>query len=247
VPGRFDPLLAKIIAFGSSRVEALGRLADALDQTVILGLVTNLRFLRWVARQPVLRDGQVRIDTLDRIWPPEHWAAATATPVEAWQAAAAMLVSRAPSDDAWAGGWRLNAPREVRVSSEGETRTVRVEPDGHSDLASVSADGTVFVDVAGRSVAFALAPPPALYRSHRAIAGGALTAGADVFAPMPGSVLQVHVRAGADVEAGQPLVTLEAMKMEHVVPAPTDGSVTEVLVAAGDQVSKDQLLAVIDG
>ena len=57
------------------RGEALDRLTRALEPTVVLGLTTNLRFLRWLVREPVIRDGQARTDTLDRIWPPDDWGA----------------------------------------------------------------------------------------------------------------------------------------------------------------------------
>src|SRR5206468_4250143 len=82
VGGRFDPMLAKIVAWGLDRASALDRLAAALDDTVVLGLVTNLRFLRWLVREPVVQAGDARTDTLDRIWPPDDWAARTEIPDE---------------------------------------------------------------------------------------------------------------------------------------------------------------------
>ena len=84
-------MLAKIIAWGADRDEALTRLTAALDETIVLGLVTNLRFLRWLVRQPVVRDGAARIDTLDRIWPPDDWAERSAIPDAAWTAAGRLL------------------------------------------------------------------------------------------------------------------------------------------------------------
>src|SRR4029079_6649496 len=80
IGGRFDPMLAKVVAWGPDRVTALDRLQAALDETVVLGVVTNLRFLRWLVRQPVVRTGEARTDTLDRIWPPDDWPQATAIP-----------------------------------------------------------------------------------------------------------------------------------------------------------------------
>ena len=115
VTGRFDPMLAKIIAHGSSRAEALERLTAALDATTVLGLITNLRFLRWLVREPAVHDGQVRIDTLEQIWPPDDWAARTRIAELAWQVAARALDT---------GGWRLNGPSRVRlVTDDGEERT----------------------------------------------------------------------------------------------------------------------------
>ena len=91
VGARFDPMLAKVIAHGRDRAEALGRLTAALDETVVLGLVTNLRFLRWLVRQPVVLDGAGRTDTLERIWPPDDWTERTRIPDDAWATAAREL------------------------------------------------------------------------------------------------------------------------------------------------------------
>ena len=119
IGGRFDPMLAKVIAWGPDRASALDRLGAALDQTVVLGVVTNLRFLRWLVRQPVVRAGEARTDTLDRIWPPDDWADRAAIPVEAWATAAAMLTGDRDAHDDWGGGWRLNASRTIRLMAEG--------------------------------------------------------------------------------------------------------------------------------
>ena len=248
VGGRFDPMLAKIIAHGRDRAQALGRLVAALDETLVLGLVTNLRFLRWLVRQPVVRDGEARIDTLDRIWPPDGWADQARPPDDAWRTAAAALTEPrgdGPSADPWAGAWRLNARPAVRLATDDEQRAVPLDPPVEQP-ASVRAGDAVHVDVAGRSVAFRLAPPPDVDRAARAAArvhgGGPV----EVTAPMPGSVIAVHVPVGASVEAGEPVVTLEAMKMEHVVGAPVAGRVTELPVAPGDQVARGQPLATVE-
>jgi acetyl-CoA/propionyl-CoA carboxylase biotin carboxyl carrier protein len=126
VTGRFDPMLAKVIAHGATRDEALDRLTGALDDTLVLGLTTNLRFLRWLVREPVVRDGEVRIDTLERFWPPDNWAKRTALPDEAWAAAAVSLARSAAGTgaaDPWRGGWRLNAAPTIRLEAEGQQRT----------------------------------------------------------------------------------------------------------------------------
>ncbi len=103
----------------------------------------------------------------------------------------------------------------------------------------------VHVDVAGRSVAIGLTEAPDVDRAAHASAAAAGVS-ADLAAPMPGQVLSVHVAPGALVVAGDPVVTLEAMKMEHVVATPIDGAVTELLAAPGDQVVRGQRLATID-
>jgi acetyl-CoA/propionyl-CoA carboxylase biotin carboxyl carrier protein len=234
-------MLAKVIASGASRAEAYDRLAAALDETSVLGVVTNLRFLRWVVRQAVVRDGQVRIDTLGRIWPPDDWAARTAIPDTVWAFAADRLTSRA--GDPWSGGWRLNAAASVRVVAEGLER--QVVPSAAAEVGPWVIDGeAVHVEWLGRSVAFRLAPSPSVDAARRGTAVGGAGA-AEVRSPMPGAMLVVHVAAGASVGVGAPLVTIEAMKMEHVVAAPADGIVAELLVAAGDQVAKGTIVAVV--
>ena len=238
VGGRFDPMLAKLLARGATRDEALDRLSTALDETVVLGLVTNLRFLRWLVRSSAVRAGEARTDTLDRIWPPDDWAERAAIPDEAWATAAEVLAGR--DGGAWSGGWRLNAMPRVRLVADGADRVVpRRWSASSAQPASVATDGaTAFVDVAGRSVAFALARPPDVDRAAAAVHGAAGAASLD--APMPGIVIAVHASAGQGVEAGAPIVTLEAMKMEHVVSAPVGGVVEDLLVRAGDQVVRGQ-------
>ena len=240
VGGRFDPLLAKIVAHGRDRIEALDRLTAALDETVVLGLTTNLRFLRWLVRQPAVRDGDARIDTLARIWPPEGWAATAIVPAEAWRAAARVLGP---------GGWRLNADPVVRLAAGDETRTVVVAgyPEEPPTALAVAGDG-VHVDVGGRSVEFRVASPPDVDTAARAAAAhGHVTGASEVVAPMPGSVVAVHAAVGDSLEAGAPIVTLEAMKMEHAVAAPMDARLADLLVGPGDQVTRGQLLAVLEG
>ena len=108
---------------------------------------------------------------------------------------------------------------------------------------------TVHLDLAGRSVSFRIAPAPDVDASARAAAtrGSIGTAGpAAVVAPMPGAVLTVHVAVGQVVAGGDPLVTLEAMKMEHRVTSPIDGQVAEVGVRPADQVARGQLLVVVE-
>ncbi len=243
-------MLAKIVAWGPDRAAALQRLAKALDATVVLGLVTNLRFLRWLLRQAVVLDGQARTDVLTRIWPPDTWTEQTEIPEEAWEEAAAQLLAEPDPGDPWAGGWRLNAARSVRVASDDMIRSVDVgEAERDLSFASVRAGDTVHLDLAGRSVPFRLAAAPDVDGAARAaMSHGAagVTGPAEVVAPMPGAVLTVHVATGQTVAAGDPIVTLEAMKMEHVVAASIAGAVGEVRVRLADQVTRGQLLAVVE-
>ena len=248
---RFDPMLAKIVADGADRAEALDRLTAALDDTLVLGLTTNLRFLRWLVRAPAVRDGQMRIDTLDRIWPPDDWAARATIPDEAWQAA-----GRALAPTGWLGAWRLNGPPRVRLDSDGEERSVALAQEAPEGIVrtppdiAVARDGDVdvaYVDVAGRSVPILLAAAPDIDRAARAAASAHHGGGpVEVVAPMPGAILAIHATVGQAVEATDPIVTLEAMKMEHAVPASIAGRVAELRARAGDQVARGDVLAVVE-
>jgi acetyl-CoA/propionyl-CoA carboxylase, biotin carboxylase, biotin carboxyl carrier protein len=247
VGDRFDPMLAKIVAHGSDRPEALSRLTTALDETVVLGLTTNLRFLRWLVRQPVVEAGDARIDTLDRIWPPDDWAERATIPGAALQVAAEVLAVDGSRD-----GWRLNAASTIRLEADGEEHIVEIAGTG---AAAASAEeipafarrgDLVHVDVAGRSIEFRLAPPPDVDRAARAAAKSTHAGAAELVAPMPGAVIAVHHSAGDAVAAGEAVVTLEAMKMEHAVLAPVDGTLSEIGVRAGDQVARGQVLAVVE-
>jgi acetyl-CoA/propionyl-CoA carboxylase biotin carboxyl carrier protein len=252
ITGQFDPMLAKIVAHGANRPEAISRLAAALDGTEVLGLTTNLRFLRWLVRQPAVVRGAARIDTLGEIWRPP----ASDLPVipEAADETAARLLG--------VSGWRLNGPSVVRLIADvadGEARTVQIDrrpaetrkraadstepigPDG------VRGDDTAFVDVEGRSIPFRIAPPPDVDRAARAAAAHASGGPTELVAPMPGAVLAIHRAVGDEVAAGEPIVTLEAMKMEHVVTASSAGRVTEIGVRRGEQVARGQRLATIGG
>jgi acetyl-CoA/propionyl-CoA carboxylase biotin carboxyl carrier protein len=254
IGGRFDPMLAKLIAWGPDRRAALARLANALDETVVLGVVTNLRFLRWLVRQPVVLDGEARTDTLDRIWPPDDWAERTSVPDELWTIAAAALAATPPEDasdaDPWAGGWRLNAARSLRVESDGVVRSVELAAtDTPRPVALARVDEVVHLDLAGRSTPFRLAPAPDVDSAARAAIANHPTGAigpTEVLAPMPGTVLTVHAALGQQVDAGDPIVTLEAMKMEHVVTTQIGGRVTDLRVHPADQVSRGQLLAIVE-
>jgi len=241
VTGRFDPMLAKIAAWGPDRRTALERLAAALGETIVLGLTTNLRFLRWLVRQPAVVRGHARIDTLDAIWPPRDGD--PAMPDAAWAEAARLLGG---------GSWRLNAAPVARLVADPggapAERSVAVAggpPD--PPIAAIRDGDTVHLDVDGRSVAFRIALPPDVDRAAMAAAAQAHGGGpATVSAPMPGAVLAVHAGVGDAVAAGDPLVTLEAMKMEHAVTTPGPGRVTEILVTTGQQVIRGQPLATIE-
>jgi excisionase family DNA binding protein len=236
VGDRYDPMLAKIIAHGRTRSQARERLRAALDRTEVLGVRTNLRFLRWLLDQPVMRDADVRTDsiaTLDLPVPP------TIEPSH-WQIAASLLTP--PSFDPWSGGWRMAARPSVRLRHGDEERTVTVAaPEG--PMIGVRDGPAAHVDVEGQSLEFELAPAPTVEDAmrHASAAGGE---GASILiAPMPGRVIAVRAAEGASIAAHQSVVIIEAMKMEHAVVAPLGGRLVRLHVSEGQQVQRGDVLA----
>jgi acetyl/propionyl-CoA carboxylase alpha subunit len=180
---RYDPLLAKLVAHGATRMDAVDRLAAALADTQVEGVTTNLPFLRWLVAHPAFRDGTPTTAFLT-----EH-PALSAVPL------------RRPAGP-WAEPFRLNLP----------------------------------------------APPPAPVPTvehaleEQTAAGGTQR----LLAPMPGTVLRVLVATGDEVAARQPLVVLEAMKMETPVSAPFAGRVTAVHAEEGASVAAGTLLVELE-
>jgi acetyl-CoA/propionyl-CoA carboxylase biotin carboxyl carrier protein len=228
---RYDPLLAKVIASAPTRAGALARLDDALANTATLGVTTNRGFLRWL-----LADGDVKRGNMYTTQIDERWQPSETLPDVAWQAAAAALANA----DA-RSGFRLNAPRRLRVEIEEEERSIELLSARSASASVMLEDGSVVLDVDGRAVFAQLASAPTVesavrHSSHDGAASEAIKA------PMPGSVLAIRVSAGEEVEAGQVLLVLEAMKMENTVSAPVAGRVERVLVAAGQQVKRGETL-----
>jgi acetyl-CoA/propionyl-CoA carboxylase, biotin carboxylase, biotin carboxyl carrier protein len=183
IPIAYDPLIAKLIAAGATRAEALDRLAAALDETEVGGVTTNLPFLRWLVRHPLVRAGETTTAFLVEHPPLSSLPVRTADPV-------------------WRAPWRLNLP----------------------------------------------APPPApppdvdeAAHEHRGDAGSS-----SVSAPMPGTVLKLLVAPGDRVAARQPLVVLEAMKMETPLASPFEATVRAVHVEEGDRVAGGALLVELE-
>ncbi len=238
VSDRYDPLLAKIVVHGATRPQALSRMREALAATRLLGVTTNLRYLRWLFASEPMRDGEIRTDTLAALGVPDPPALEPAV----WQRAAAALAGQA-GDGPWHGGWRLNEPPSVRLRTGDEERGVALKPSADAEEPAAVVDGdAAHVDVEGRSVAFRLAPPPTVEEAVRHATGSG-DDHATLTAPMPGRVIAVRARAGAAVASGAPVVVIEAMKMEHAVASPIAGTVTRLLVGEGQQVQRGDVLA----
>ena len=255
----YDPMLGKVIVHGRTREAARQQLVAALDDTAVIGLTTNVGFLRELAASEAFRDSDIDTGWLDRhpdgISLPEDDLAAV---FAAW-----VVAQDAPRDHSPFGigdGWRSAGPAapvtvelEDRwlvsadsVSGRGADHAVAaIHRDGHVvrleiDQAVLEAIVVVqphVVEVAHRGHTRRFARPDAFGPG-----AGAGTTESTLVAPMPGTVLDVDVAEGDAVEKGQRLGVLEAMKMELALRAPHTGTVTTVGAAAGDQVALGQLL-----
>jgi acetyl-CoA/propionyl-CoA carboxylase biotin carboxyl carrier protein len=175
----YDPLIAKLIAHGPTRAEALARLADALAETEVGGVTTNLPFLRWLVAHPDVRAGRTTTAFLED-HPPLSQPPARQPPAE------------------WRGAWRLNLPSPPPAAPPDVDAAVHDQDVAHGE--------------------------------------------SSVTAPMPGTVIKVLVQPGDRVKPRQPLLVLEAMKMETPLTAPYDAVVRSVNVAEGDRVAGGAVL-----
>ena len=238
----YDPMIAKLISHAPTRAAAARRLAQACRAVEVWPVKTNAGFL---AR--CLDDGDFTAGRIDTGFIPARLDALTAIPAPstlALQAAArARLAEGRETSDPWRTltGFRLNAPAEVevRLAHDGTVVTVRLDPAPSGPRASsrttLREEAGVIVFEGGEAYAFA--DPVAAEDAGEAAADGA------VRSPMPGRILQVHAASGDRVTKGQPLVTLEAMKMEHTLAAPFDGVLAALDAVPGAQVSEGALLA----
>ncbi|AQT79331.1 acetyl/propionyl-CoA carboxylase subuit alpha [Mycolicibacterium litorale] len=265
----YDPMLSKVIAHGADRDAALRTLDRALSQTAVLGVGTNIEFLRFL-----LADGDVmagRLDTglIDRT----VFTTAPAGDSAFVAAAAYRWLTRWPTGpaDLWdvPSGWRIgaSAPTSIRLRCGERTdhvhitgtpaqAVVRIEDGDACTLSAQLADATLTVTFGGIRTSYTVAADGRqiwLAGNGRTVMleevreapvrpPDELDDDAELLSPMPGAVVAVNVSDGDTVSAGTVVVAVEAMKMEHSLSAPVDG-VVELHVAVGDQVKVGQLLA----
>ncbi|MEU9088037.1 biotin carboxylase N-terminal domain-containing protein [Streptomyces sp. NPDC048357] len=266
----YDPMLAKVIAHAPTRAEAVRALAHALAGARIHGLTTNRDLLVRSLRHPEFAAGQLDTGFYER-----HLDALTEGASDATEAAlAAALAEAAPAADAplaaRLGGWRnvRSQPQIRRYTAGGAEYEVRyqagrlvdhpgvrvlaatptlvtLEIEGirrvfHVKRNSNNADATeIYVDSA--LGAHTLTPVPRFPDPQDRTEPGSL------LAPMPGTVVRIAegLAVGSPVTAGQPLLWLEAMKMEHRILAPASGTLTALHAVTGQQVEFGALLAVV--
>jgi 3-methylcrotonyl-CoA carboxylase alpha subunit len=275
VPALYDSLLGKIVAHGASRDEALDRLIAAVDAVRVDGVATNASWLARALREPDFRAGFVSTSFVSkhgsRLAEPPDPVPAAAVAAAAY---ASDLLPRKPVMSPWdlADGFRLGEPPGIRVPLllgdrriatavsdltdrsalvRVEDKVVRLvrgvdrpplqgwrEPSGPEANACVKPHG-VLVWREGEVLSFGLNDASQFEAASAGHAGGLTT-------PLPGVVVSVAVQEGDEVEPGQTLLVIEAMKMEHAIKAPRAGKVRALKHRVGDRVREGSTLAEID-
>ena len=264
----YDPMIAKLIVWGKDREQALSRMAQALAESQVVGVATNIAFLGRLINSTAFSTADLDTGLIERnqatLLPAMELPSAEALAL----ASAALLQSEraAATNDPWAqtSGWRMNSQLRRTLSFSNDAGSVAVqlvyEPDGWqlqydgqslplNDIRQQAA--ALSLRLNGKAVLGSVVREQELFhvfhggqhwqlqwRDPIAHAGEAEAEGGRLTAPMPGKIVALLVAAGAQVEQGAPLLIMEAMKMEHTINAPAKGTVAELLYAVGDQVAE---------
>jgi len=267
----YDPMIAKVIAWGQNRESALTRLIEALEQCRIAGPEHNLNFLVKVLQQAEFREGRYTTGFIDR-----HMSRLTDEPGPLATVQAALWLTCCRTDgDHWhaTDNFRLNAPHRQRLTLEyqKQPRQIEVEYRGGGcrvklddrcfDIKEISRDGNslfALIDHTPRTVEI-LEIQNLIYvmqrgRTERVVLvrdeavrfdeHGASSQGR-ILAPMPGQVIAIPVGKGEQVKQGQALMVIEAMKMEHTIVATHAGRVSAINYLIGDRVEDGAELVII--
>jgi len=261
----YDPMIAKLVVHGRDRGDALARMRTALAEVEISGVTTNVEFLRKVAASRAFGSAELdtgliernRAELISSIDLDPFLATAAFAELAHEEAEAQRLA--AASGDFWSpwhrvDGWQLNAEahhdfvfveggaeHRVRVRFGGDAPVVSIagrEYHGKSMKTRAVRDGDDW-HVLCDGIYRRLSLKPELSDADEE-AAGSLTA------PMPGRIVKVMAKAGAKVGKGEPLLILEAMKMEHTITAPTDGTVKTIHYGAGEQVLEGAELVTLE-
>ena len=269
----YDAMLAKVIAHGSNRDEAIRRLSGALRTARVTGVITNIDLVRGIISSAEFAGADLHTGLLAQHI--DRWARPplTAEQRRAYAAAAALAqAARASENSPVQTGIPTafrnvpSAPRRRRYEHDGQQIDIdyqsmrgRLTLSGENDLhvESVTSDGARLVTL-GVSAAYAVDDGESVVDVHGPYGSVTLdvvpdfsdpaeqVAEGSLLAPMPGTVAAVHAEPGQRIAAGAPVVVVEAMKMQHTIGAPADGIVAEINVEPGAQVAAGAVLAVID-
>ena len=269
----FDPMLAKVITKGKTRIDAANKLALALETMHIGGVTTNRDFLVASLRTKDFLDGKTTSDFIEKTNPQravilegsmlENALSAAALWIQGQNRESANILKEIPT------GWRNSRlPRQkinFRYLEKDLEVTYKANRDGSFDVN----DGTVARVVKWTSYGIDIEVNNSRFFSKvtrdndnivvhgpwgdalfkilpRFTLPGSEAQAGGLIAPMPGKVVDLKVKTGSKVKKGDTLVILEAMKMEHQVKAPEDGKITKVLIKKDDQLENGALLMVLD-
>jgi len=254
----YDPMLAKIIVWGTDRASAVRRFAAALDRTQVAGIATNLPLLRWISRDEVFAAGdtttQFLTERLDERVFEAHAASAQGVMLaladslqqseRPWRIGSVGIPFRFASEGQVAqfeahgtsnpSCWQISGDRSGWLAIDENDERLAVTFEGERISGTVHHENsTIVVDRGASTERLTLAPAPRFQLealSARAVAGR-------VSAPMPGKIIKIAVQQGSAVKERELLLVLEAMKMEHRIEAPAAGEVAAVIVKQGDIVA----------
>jgi len=272
----YDPMIAKIICYGTSREQARLRLRQALDRLEIVGPGNNSHFLAMLVDHQIFRDASMTTAFVDELpnnsflTAPICTAAVVSASLHVVRAREEKAIARAKkSNDPWSPWnqpdcWRMNDQGhqdllfQTTIHEDASFHVSIVHrPDGYAlTVNDVPVDEETMAQIAGSRVVavnatytvFGLGPSVELSLFDPILAAAEHEQMAGTFAaPMPGKITWLKAKAGQDVVKGDVLVVVEAMKMEHAVKAPRDGMIEKVLCQVGDQVDEGhELLTMTD-
>lgn len=261
----YDPMIAKITTHGATREIALHKLKAALNESYVCGITNNIEFLSSICSDPEFSTGAVDTDLISRNF--EHLVKKNSTPQYIYAVAAVIALEGVSSNSLT--GWHHWAPlsKYVMLLNCGQEMKYKVtqmgvntfivtstNTDVEIDIAKIGDDRfQVFIDTMQTKItALKLSNQVMVYANNMAqyfdiitINGQSETDCVDgdaIFSPMPGVVKAVEVSIGATINSGDPLVIIEAMKMEHTLYAPRDGVIAEMMITEGQQVELGELV-----
>ncbi len=278
ITSHYDPLLAKVIAYGANREQARRRLACAVEDIVLLGVNNNRRFLVSILRHPAFAEGEITTAFIEQHCRDDANRLALSASSKTLGLAAIIMYSRSslksthnPDLVSWRNG--ASAPWHYSLCSEGEVYPLTLSVNTHNehsrftvtvdddvkviDVVSVDSGQCVYIDNGLRqTIAYVFKDTVLYIESESGNAGfenitlAALSSddnigNGQIIASMDGAIIDVPVAVGEQVQKGQTIAVLEAMKMEHLLKANVSGKIEKLTVKVGDQVKNRQSLASI--
>jgi len=269
----FDPMIAKVICYGENRVEAANKLSMALESLHIGGVVTNRDFLVSTLRSEAFLNGLTTTDFIEKVKPSRVFEPTENELIKAASIAAMWIQGKNHNEAELLGqlpsGWRnsrlpkqkinflrgeIEIPITYRSRRDGkfdlneeslvsifnwDDNSISIEIDGHRITSKVSKlDNQIVVKMPWGNVSLEIVPRFVQPGSEEVIGG--------LIAPMPGKVVDLKVKVGDKVSKGDPVVILEAMKMEHQVNAPETGKVSKIFIKKDQQLDNGALLMIVD-